>query len=360
MEDGRAQQLLAWALEQVAGLWPHALPAAQLSVVSGDASFRRYFRLALGGSPVQPTSLICVDAPPATEDSAAFIALSQRLVSAGVRAPRVFASDLGAGWMLLEDFGDSLLLPRLLAADSDAAAALYAPAFDALVALQLGVDAAALPSFDAAKLRAEMQLFEDWFCKGLLGVTLDEPARELLAQALDFLVAAALAQPQVAVHRDFHSRNLMLLDDGELGVIDFQDAVAGAYTYDLVSLLRDCYVSWPLTRVEAWVAEFHRRLAAQSRSAAAVSATQFQRDFDLMGLQRHLKVLGIFARLHLRDHKSAYLADIPLVLTYFKSVADRQPELAEFAAWFTQTLVPRAQGALAELGVSVAIEEAAR
>lgn len=350
MSDTRRQALTQWARAEASRLWPQRLPAAALSQVSGDASFRRYFRLALESMPSQPgapSSLIAVDAPPATEDSAAFIALSQRLIAAGLRAPRVHASDLDSGWMLLEDLGDRLLLSALLAADASHVDALYAPAFEALVALQLGVDANALPPYDADRLRAEMALFETWFLGGLLGYEPSAPQRTLLGDAVNFLSEAALSQPQVAVHRDFHSRNLMLLEDGSLGVIDFQDAVAGAYTYDLVSLLRDCYVSWPAPRVQAWALQFHAQLAARLPAAALRSPAQFLRDFDLMGLQRHLKVMGIFARLHLRDNKSAYLADIPLVMDYFSTVARQHAELAGLSAWFDAEVGPRAAAALA-------------
>lgn len=346
MSDARRGALLTWATAEAAVIWPAAMAAEQLSVVSGDASFRRYFRLALTGE--GPASLIAVDAPPATEDSAAFVALSALLLAAGVRAPRVLAVDLAAGWMLLEDLGDRLLLPALLEAQANEGEAtrLYAPAFDALVRLQSGVAADALPPFDEAKLLAEMTLFESWFCRELLEIELSSSDTERLRSTFAFLAEAALSQPQVAVHRDYHSRNLMLLDKGGLGVIDFQDAVRGAYTYDLVSLLRDCYVSWPQPLVADWLQQFYGQLVAAQPAASWPSFAQFTRDFDLMGLQRHLKVLGIFSRLHLRDNKSAYLADIPLVMNYFSTVACQYPELDSFSAWFDAVVVPQAQRVL--------------
>ncbi len=344
MSDERRQQLTSWARGEVERLWPTTKPDSELTVVSGDASFRRYFRLACGNGEDggASTSFIAVDAPPATEDSEAFVDLSKRFIDAGLRAPRVYASNFTDGWMLLEDLGDRLLLPELLVAEEQRARELYTPAFAALVALQCGVDASALVPFDEAKLIAEMELFETWFLTGLLELTLDHKRRELLKRSFSFLADAALVQPQVAVHRDFHSRNLMLLEDGGLGIIDFQDAVSGAYTYDLVSLLRDCYVSWPAATVQQWANQFHTQLAEQLPAAAEKDEASFLRDFDLMGLQRHLKVMGIFARLHLRDKKSAYLADIPLVMDYFSSVARQHAELAEFVEWFDEVVEPRA------------------
>ena len=350
VKDTRLGELNAWAGRQARNLWPQAQWADSLEVVSGDASFRRYFRLGnTSAEGAAPSSLIAVDAPPATEDSAAFVALAEQLLEAGVRVPRVFAVDLQAGWMLLEDFGDRLLLPELKAA-AECASQRYAAAFETLIALQCGVAATALPAFDETALQAEMQLFTKWFCGELLGLTLSADETGLIERTQRQLASAALAQPQVAVHRDYHSRNLMFLDDESLGVIDFQDAVAGAYTYDLVSLLRDCYIEWPPAQVREWTQRFYERLVSNGLSAGR-SEAQFLVDFDLMGLQRHMKVLGIFARLHLRDHKSAYLADIPLVMRYFSSVAAQRPELSEFAAWFASRVLPRAQAVLGELGV---------
>ena len=354
MSDTRERELLAWATGEVVQQFPSACPAQRLQVVSGDASFRRYFRLLLTPSvalddevfradtPSHPKALIAVDSPPVTEDNAAFVRLAALLIAAGVRAPSVLAVDYEQGFMLLEDFGDKMLLPALLDAGEAGALALYSPAFDALLALQEGVDSDALPDFDKPKLLAEMGLFTEWYCCGLLALELDARAREVLDRAFEFLADAALAQPQCAVHRDYHSRNLMLLDDGELGVIDFQDAVHGAYTYDLVSLLRDCYISWPPSLVEEWAGLFYQRRASSSAAVRQRGEQAFKRDFDLMGLQRHLKVMGIFSRLHLRDNKSAYLADIPLVTEYFLSVARQHPELSDILAWFEEVVVPRA------------------
>jgi aminoglycoside/choline kinase family phosphotransferase len=215
--------------------------------------------------------------------------------------------------------------------------------------LQAGLNAESLPAFDKPKLLSEMRLFSEWFCGGLLALELDAGAREVVENAFDFLADAALTQPQCAVHRDYHSRNLMLLDDGELGVIDFQDAVRGAYTYDLVSLLRDCYICWPRALVEEWSRFFYERRADASLAVSQRGYASFRRDFDLMGLQRHLKVMGIFSRLHLRDNKSDYLADIPLVMDYFLSVARLHPELKDMVVLFENAVLPRAEKQLQAL-----------
>lgn len=357
MSDTRERELLVWATTESQRQFPTACPAERLAVVSGDASFRRYFRLTFSpadaqpeGNSAQPKALIAVDSPPATEDNSAFVHLATELIAAGVRAPKVLAVEYAQGFMLLEDFGDRMLLPALKAAGEEGALMLYFPAFDALLALQAGLNAESLPAFDKPKLLSEMRLFTEWFCGGLLSLELDAGAREVVENTFDFLADAALTQPQCAVHRDYHSRNLMLLDDGELGVIDFQDAVRGAYTYDLVSLLRDCYICWPRALVEEWSRLFYERRADASLAVSQRGYATFRRDFDLMGLQRHLKVMGIFSRLHLRDNKSAYLADIPLVMDYFLSVARLHPELKEMVVLFENAVLPRAEKQLQALG----------
>lgn len=340
----RQDQLQRWA--------EHALVAGNLtgsdkhevafSIVSGDASFRRYFRLATGGQ-----TFIAVDAPPAHEDSARFIHVDSLFLGAGVRVPKVFARDLDQGFMLLEDFGDETYLPALLKARSSEDSAsydrLYKEAIDALVLLQKGADKERLDPYNREELRREMNLFPEWMCEKFLGITLDATARELINNCFEFLEEAALSQPTVAVHRDYHSRNLLVLDSaGGPGVIDFQDAVCGAYTYDLVSLLRDCYIAWPQPRIDEW-AGYYLESALKSGIVTGTTPDQLARDFDLMGLQRHLKVMGIFCRLCLRDNKSAYLADIPLVIQYFLDVGQRYPEMGAFLTWFRAEVLPRAR-----------------
>jgi len=330
------QQWVCRALEV-----PVGNPVPPLSMVSGDASFRRYFR-----SSWQGHSYIAVDAPPQHENSSAFVRVCRMLRAAGVRAPEIFASDLERGFLLLEDFGDSQLLPKLSRLQSDGesqrAGAIYQSALQTLLLIQRSPEKERLDPYDRDQLRSEMQLFTDWFCKAFLELELSDSEHAVIDQAMHFLEEAALSQPTVMVHRDFHSRNLMLLDDSAvpaLGVIDFQDAVHGPYSYDVVSLLRDCYLRWEPETVNRWALTYWQAARAEGL-LADVSEAQFLRDFDLMGLQRHLKVMGIFCRLSLRDNKSRYLADIPLVIQYFLEVSRRYPELGDFVEWFNRRAMP--------------------
>ena len=320
---------------------PDGSPVPPLSMVSGDASFRRYFRASWQGH-----SYIAVDAPPQHENSSAFVRVCLVLQAAGVRAPEIFASDLKRGFLLLEDFGDSQLLPTLSRLQSDdesqRAGAIYQSALQTLLLIQRSPEKERLDRYDRDQLRSEMQLFTDWFCKAFLGLELSDSEHAVIDQAMHFLEEAALSQPTVMVHRDFHSRNLMLLEDSAvpaLGVIDFQDAVHGPYSYDVVSLLRDCYLRWEPETVNRW-ALIYWQAARADGLLADVSEAQFLRDFDLMGLQRHLKVMGIFCRLSLRDNKSQYLADIPLVIQYFLEVSRLYPELGDFVKWFNRRVLP--------------------
>ena len=315
--------------------------APPLSMVSGDASFRRYFRASW-----QDRSYIAVDAPPQHENSSAFIKVCQMLRAAGVQAPEIFASDLNRGFLLLEDFGDRQLLPTLSRLQSNGeirrAGAIYQGALLTLLLIQRSPEKERLDPYDRDLLRAEMSLFTEWFCAAFLGLELSVPEHALIDQAMHFLEEAALSQPMVMVHRDFHSRNLMLLDDSAvpaLGVLDFQDAVHGPYSYDVVSLLRDCYLRWEPETVTHWALAYWQSARADGL-LAEVSEAQFLRDFDLMGLQRHLKVMGIFCRLSLRDNKSQYLADIPLVIQYFLEVSRQYPELGDFVEWFNRRALP--------------------
>lgn len=315
------------------------------SIVSGDASFRRYFRLHSEGQ-----SYIAVDAPVDSEDSESFIRVDELLLEAGVRVPVVYASDLQQGFMLLEDFGNRTYLPLLLAAqneqDMKTPQMLYQDAITTLVTLQKRADKERLGSYDRSELRREMEVFTEWMCEGFLEVKLDTAARKVIDDAFSFLEDAALSQPTTVVHRDYHSRNLLVTDDGSSpGVIDFQDALCGPYTYDLVSLLRDCYIRWPQTQIDEWASQYLQS-AESAGVISQIEPIQFQRDFDLMGLQRHLKVLGVFCRLYLRDNKSGYLADIPLVIQYFLEVSRGYPELGTFLAWFEGQVLPRTRDKL--------------
>jgi aminoglycoside/choline kinase family phosphotransferase len=328
------QELLPWALSELGLSDSDDLPA--LSVVAGDASARRYFRLALG-----TRSYVLVEAPPATEKNEAFVSVAGLLDAAGVKVPAVLGVDYDRGFLLLEDLGDQLLLPLL---DVDTADGRYHQAFEVLVQMA-AVDTAStgLGDYDRALLSEELGRFQEWFVQELLGYTPTVAEQGQLGSLLARLIDSALEQPRVLVHRDFHSRNLMLTGDDELAVIDFQDAVVGPITYDLVSLLRDCYIQWPVAQVQAW-ALTHRELLCSRGLAADIDQQQFLRWFDWMGLQRHLKVLGTFARLYLRDGKSAYLDDLPLVVHYVLEITNKyaadEPAFADFSAWFSQRLAP--------------------
>ena len=346
-EDARRAGLTAWTRSRLRQMLPDAPELGELEIVSGDASHRRYFR----ARPTAETSWIAVDAPPHKEDSRPFVEVTRLLRAASLRAPELHAADLEQGYMLLEDFGDQLYLPRLLraqeSADGETADRLYRAAIDSLLNLQQYVDPRELPAYDKTELTREMSLFPDWFCRRWLQVEPNAEQMEIIDDCFEFLCGAALAQTQVAVHRDYHSRNLML-PDGEPdrpGIIDFQDAVQGACSYDPVSLLRDCYIKWDRRRLEDWIGWYLE--GARSRGiVVGISDARFRRDFDLMGLQRHLKVLGIFCRLTIRDHKPGFLADIPLVMEYFTEVAAEYREMGPLLSWFRRELEPRARDKL--------------
>ncbi len=296
-------------------------PLTRMAPASSDASFRRYFRVWYDGQ-----TRIVMDAPPAQEDCRPFVAMAQALRGLGLNAPEVLAGDLDQGLLLLTDLGSRQYLAEL---DDHRVSGLYDDALAALVRLQIGGDpgSALLPPYDSALLHREMELFRDWFLGRLLGLNLSEDEHHLLDHTFALLTDNALEQPRVWVHRDYHSRNLMITDPDNPGILDFQDAVVGAVTYDLVSLLRDCYVAWPRSQVEAWALDDRVRLRALGMSGLD-DAGQFLRWFDLMGVQRHLKAIGIFARFHLRDGKPGYLGDIPRTLGYVLEVAGRYAELA--------------------------------
>lgn len=329
--DARESELRRWALTTL------NLEGAgcDWQPVAGDASARRYFRLRQEGN-----AWIAVDAPPASEKNREFLAVRELLAGAGVRVPELCGSDVKQGYLLLEDLGDQLLLPLLTAATVDAH---YHSALQALAAIQsIEATAVQLPRYDHAVLQEELQRFPEWFVGGLLQIPMTSAWLVQLQGFFQVLTDSALQQPQVVVHRDFHSRNLMPQADGSIGVIDFQDAVLGPVCYDLVSLLRDCYIQWPAAQVRSWALKYYQ-LQVQRGGGQGVSDDQFMRWFDLMGLQRHLKVLGNFARLALRDDKDAYLADIPVVLSYITTVLAEYPEFDWLLDWFRVEVEPRVQ-----------------
>lgn len=292
-----------------------------LAPASNDASFRRYFRVGLADR-----SYIAMDAPPDKEDCGPFVRIARAMHAAGLHVPVVYAEDPVQGFLLLDDLGSVAYLDAL---NADSAEQLYTDAMTALLHLQssdilMKID---LPPYNEALLVQEMSLFRDWYLGTHLSVEL-APAQQVALQSIfKLLVENALAQPQVCVHRDYHSRNLMVVPDNNPGIIDFQDAVVGPVTYDLVSLLRDCYIQWPRERVEAWVMR-HCDALINAGVVKDSDRQHFLRWFDLMGVQRHLKVAGIFARLNYRDGKPGYLKDIPLTLEYVREVAGRYAELS--------------------------------
>jgi aminoglycoside/choline kinase family phosphotransferase len=327
-------ELLPWALSSLGMATNGHTPA--LTVVAGDASNRRYFRFALAGQ-----SYVVAQAPPATEKNEAFLAVREVLAGAGVKVPALYAVDMERGYLLLEDLGDRLLLPELDAGSVDRH---YRSAFGVLRQIAaLDSDRLDIPAYDQALLAEELSRFPRWFVQALLGYSPNNEELDLFYRFFARLIDSALQQPRVLVHRDFHSRNLMLREDGQLAVIDFQDAVVGPVTYDLVSLLRDCYIQWPAGRVGDWALEQRDALHARGL-LPVVDDVCFLRWFDWMGLQRHIKVLGTFARLYLRDGKPAYLEDLPLVIHYVLEMLGKyagvEAVFAEFNDWFGSRLSP--------------------
>ena len=290
----------------------------RVAPASSDASFRRYFRVEGAGE-----SRIVMDAPPEKEDTAPFIGVSQRLFAAGLNVPRVLEADTERGFLLLTDLGARSYLAAL---DEHSVEVLYGDALAALLAMQGRASTSALPPYDRSLLRAEMELFRHWYLERQLGLRLSAGQQQALDMTFELLAESALAQPQVFVHRDYHSRNLMVTQENNPGILDFQDAVRGPVTYDLVSLLRDCYIAWPRERVEGWALRYLRDAIAAG-VVADIDQTTWLRWFDWMGVQRHLKASGIFARLNLRDAKPGYLSDIPRTLGYVREVSGRYGEL---------------------------------
>jgi len=303
-----------------------------LAPASSDASFRRYWRVSHAGG-----TLIAMDAPPAHEDCGRFADLARRFRAIGLNTPEVHAEERELGFLLLSDLGDRLYLAHL---DAEHADGLYGDALSALALIQQRGPQDGLPLYDAAFLLREMGLFREWFLETHLGLTLTEDTIALFDAVQRLLVESALEQPRVCVHRDFHSRNLMITETDNPGVLDFQDAVVGPLTYDLASLLRDCYVSWPEERVTRWALGY-QRTAIRLGILDDEDPARFLRWFDLMGMQRHLKACGIFARLSHRDGKTNYLGDIPRTLGYVSQVSSRYPELADLSRWLAEEVAPR-------------------
>ncbi|MCW8887123.1 MAG: phosphotransferase [Motiliproteus sp.] len=331
--DNRQQALKQWISKRFDVLEYPLAADWQLSPVSGDASFRRYFRVHSGQN-----TWIAVDAPPEKEDSHPFVAISRAWLPLDIHCPEVFNVDFELGFMLLSDLGDSLYLDQL---NSNTADELYLKAMQALVHIQQCQDLHGdpFPPYDRALLLREMELFRDWFVTQLLALELTPQQQQVLDDGFERLITSALEQPQVCVHRDYHSRNLMITDEHTPGVIDFQDAVWGPVSYDLVSLLRDCYIDWPKSQVQEWALQYFQ-MVEKADIIPTENDQQKLRWFDLMGMQRHLKAIGIFARLNIRDGKSDYLGDIPRTFNYLLDVSADYPEFSAFRQLLSEQVLP--------------------
>jgi aminoglycoside/choline kinase family phosphotransferase len=333
----RAASRLAWTRDVLAA------PGVTLEPASADASFRSYWRTRHAGQ-----SWIVMDSPPALEDPAPWLAIGTRLAAAGLHVPAVRAQDLEQGFLLIEDLGSQLYLPALNDATVDA---LYGDALRALLHMQRDVDTAGMQRYTRDFLLRELEIMPEWFLRQHLGHTPTCAEWDVLEAGFTTLLHNALAQPQGFVHRDYHSRNLLIVPHDQPqniatrlpnpGIIDYQGALIGPITYDLASLLRDCYIAWDRERVEAWADGYRLHLQTAQLIDGSVDRGQFLRWFDLTGLQRHIKVLGIFCRLCYRDNKPGYLDDLPRVYDYVIDVAARHPELADFAALLQRCVGPR-------------------
>jgi hypothetical protein len=312
------------------------VPLLSLDVASADASFRRYFRARTADS-----SYIVMDAPPTHEDCRPFIHIAGLFRSAGANAPEILAENLEQGFLLLTDFGNTTYLSAL---NEQSADRLYCDANVSLTKIQLASRPAELPEYDEIRLRRELMLFPDWYLVRHLKIELSSAQRQIMDQAFAAILANNMAQPKVYIHRDWHSRNLMVTKENNPGVLDFQDAVYGPITYDLASIYKDAYIRWDEERVLDWVVRYWEA-ARKTGLPVAADFADFYRDFEWMGVQRHIKVLGIFARLYHRDGKSGYLKDMPLVMDYLRRACERYVELRPFLR-----LLDEVEGKRAEAG----------
>jgi hypothetical protein len=331
MQDVRAESLAQWVLSH--SLWREGT----LTPLIGDASFRRYFRWQGDNK-----TAMAMDAPPPQEDVRPFLAVRDALASLSVPVPTCYAQDVDRGFLLLQDFGDVTLAQAITQSNEANIDALYRQALTLLANWQTNpccsAQTAKLPAYDAPLLVREMQLFPEWLLKEHLDSPLSAFEQSDWQNWLRLLTGAALCQPQTFVHRDYHSRNLMVTSEGGLGVLDFQDAVRGALTYDAVSLLRDAYIQFEPEQVQEWL-RFYFLLLVEKGMLSKNEWDGFMRAFDWMGVQRHIKVLGIFARLYQRDGKARYLANLPSVLDYTVAVAGKYAELSSLAAWLEKKVM---------------------
>jgi len=325
-QDPRVQAIHKWLENEL------DMSIESLTPASSDASFRRYFRVIQ-----QQQTYVVMDAPPEKEDIKPFIKVASLFALAKINIPTIFHSNLQQGFLLLEDFGNQSYLDLL---DTSNVESLYHSALNSLFKLQTEINPAQcnLPIYDHDLLNKELDIFKEWFLTRKLNLALNHQHESILDKAWAALIQSALEQPNVCVHRDYHSRNLMVTKTNNPGIIDFQDAVIGPISYDLVSLLRDCYITWPELQVTQWQSDYFQRLCSVGLVRCDIET--FQRWFDLMGMQRHLKAIGIFSRLQLRDNKPDYLQDIPRTMDYLTLVSSRYPELAEFNDFLHTKILP--------------------
>lgn len=322
MNTERTQLLKTWLSQQL------KTPIDELHPVSGDASFRKYFRLNIDGK-----KLIAVDSDPARENNQAFVKVANLLARQNICVPEVKAVNFSQGFLLLSDLGVKTLLPML---NENTADELYEKAMDNLLELQSCEidDSVDVPHYSTDILQKELNLFQEWYLQKKQGISLSASDEALLKNIFTLLIEEAQSQPQVLVHRDYHSRNLLSLGH-TLGVIDFQDAVIGPVTYDLVSLLRDCYIAWPTEKVYEWASNY-QNIITIAGIIPKIDSEQFQRWFDWMGLQRHLRIMGTFSRLAIRDNKPNYINDFPRIMNYVHEVLKKYSEFDEFSYKFNQ------------------------
>ena len=326
--DSRLAQLTRWVFDDL------GFEGGRLAPASADASFRRYFRVTRGDD-----TYIVMDAPPDKEDLGPFSSVARLLLRIGVNVPVILAADSKRGFLLLSDLGVRQYLDEL---EVETADRLYADALGALSTMQTadGAMARDLPRYSHALLMREMDLMPEWFLGSHLRLQVSAAERGMLAGQFEILAQSALAQPAAFVHRDYHSRNLLVTETDNPGILDFQDAVWGPVTYDLASLLKDCYIAWPAPRVRDWALQYRERLLTRGFPFLGATESEFIRWFDLMGLQRHIKVLGIFARLFYRDGKRQYLKDLPRVLRYTQEAAGAYAETSQLADFIARRIEP--------------------
>lgn len=322
-QDVRLQQLQNWLDRELPALFAREewcpVPESTLIPASSDASFRRYFRCVADGR-----TLIAMDAPPPQENCEPFVRIAGLLAETGVNVPLIYAADLHQGFLLLSDLGNQTFLDVMNETNADA---LFDRAIDALLAIQARADVSTLPAYDDALLRRELQLFPEWYLGRHVNVELDSTQQRYWERTCEVLVQSALEQPRVFVHRDYMPRNLMMSSPNP-GILDFQDAVNGPVTYDITCLFKDAFLSWPDEKITAWLQLYWERARAAGIPVHD-SFEAFHRASDLMGVQRHLKVIGIFARIWHRDGKPRYVADVPRFFGYIEAVLARRPELAD-------------------------------